>query len=63
MKVRDVIRILQIDGWQLVRVSGSHRQFKHAIKPGVVTIAGKLSHDLPAGTLKSIWKQARIEGQ
>jgi predicted RNA binding protein YcfA (HicA-like mRNA interferase family) len=40
MKVRDVIRLLEVDGWVLVRQRGSHRQFKHAIKPGTVTVAG-----------------------
>lgn len=46
LKVRDVIRLIQDDGWFQVRQRGSHRQFKHATKPGLVTIAGK-----PATTL------------
>ena len=61
MKVKDAIRILEWDGWELVRMRGSHRQFKHPRKPGTVTIAGKLSLDIPRGTLRSIWKQAGLQ--
>jgi predicted RNA binding protein YcfA (HicA-like mRNA interferase family) len=61
MKVRKVIKILKKDGWFLKRTRGDHRQFKHASKPGTVTVAGKLSVDIPVGTLKSISKQAGIE--
>ncbi|MEY2859308.1 MAG: hypothetical protein RLZZ74_3621, partial [Cyanobacteriota bacterium] len=61
MKVRDAIRKLEQDGWYLKRTKGSHRQFKHLIKPGTVTVSGRLSKDVPVGTLKSIWKQAQIE--
>ena len=43
MKVRDLIKRLQADGWYLDRIRGSHRQFKHLDKPGVVTVPGKLS--------------------
>ena len=56
MKVRDVIKIIEADGWRRVRTRGSHRQFKHATKPGKVTVAGKLSTDVPTGTLKSIFR-------
>ncbi len=52
--------MLGTDGWFLIATRGSHRQFKHPIKPGRVTVAGKLSDDLAPGTLKSILKQARI---
>ncbi len=45
----------------LLETKGSHRQFKHFDKPGTVTVAGKLSIDVPIGTLKSIWKQAQLE--
>ncbi|HEX9698143.1 MAG TPA: type II toxin-antitoxin system HicA family toxin [Acidobacteriota bacterium] len=58
MKVRDIIKLLQRDGWACVRIRGSHRQFRHPNKPGLVTIAGKANDDLPPGTLKSISKQA-----
>jgi predicted RNA binding protein YcfA (HicA-like mRNA interferase family) len=46
MKVRDAIRIIEKDGWLHVATRGSHRQYKHLLKPGRVTIAGKLSDDL-----------------
>ena len=61
MKVSDILRQLQDDGWFLVATRGSHRQFKHAAKPGRVTVAGKPSDDLAAGTLNSILKQAGIK--
>jgi predicted RNA binding protein YcfA (HicA-like mRNA interferase family) len=61
MKVRDVIRMIENDGWYLVATHGSHRQYKHPNKAGRVTIAGKLSHDLGPGTLNSILKQARLK--
>ena len=51
MKVRDVIRILEQDGWALVRTRGSHRQYKHAVKLGLVTVPGKPGDDLAPGTL------------
>jgi predicted RNA binding protein YcfA (HicA-like mRNA interferase family) len=60
MKVREVIRLIQNNGWYLVAVRGSHRQYKHDRKPGRVTIAGHLSDDLAPGTLNSILKQAQI---
>jgi len=49
MKVRDVIRMIEADGWYLVATRGSHRQYKHAVKPGRVTIAGHPSHELAPG--------------
>jgi predicted RNA binding protein YcfA (HicA-like mRNA interferase family) len=61
MKVREVLRRLQSDGWYLVTTQGSHRQFKHPTKPGRVTVAGKMSDDLAQGTLNSILKQAGLE--
>ena len=60
MKVRDVIRVIERGGWRLVRTKGSHRQFKHDSKPGVVTIAGHRSKELHPETLRSIWKQAQL---
>lgn len=60
MKVRDVIRMLIADAWFLVRQKGSHRQFKHPWKQGVVTVAGKLSDELALGTLRSVLKQAGL---
>jgi predicted RNA binding protein YcfA (HicA-like mRNA interferase family) len=61
MKVSEILRQLQDDGWFLVATRGSHRQFKHAAKPGRVTVAGKLSDDLAPGTLNSILKQAGLK--
>lgn len=58
MKVSDVLRELQDDGWYLYATHGSHRQFKHPNKPGRVTVPGKPSDDLAPGTLNSIYKQA-----
>jgi len=61
MKVGEVLRMLQDDGWQLVAVRGSHRQFKHATKPGRVTVAGKPGDDLAPGTFNSVLKQAALK--
>lgn len=58
MKVREILEKLHEDGWYLVTTRGSHRQFKHPVKPGRVTVAGKPGDDLPPGTLNSIFKQA-----
>ncbi|MGL5114518.1 MAG: type II toxin-antitoxin system HicA family toxin [Beijerinckiaceae bacterium] len=62
-KVREIIKLLERDGWQQVAMRGSHRQFRHAKKPGRVTVAGKPSADLAPGTLDSILKQAGLKGQ
>jgi len=62
MKIADVIRLLSEDGWALVAQKGSHRQFKHPVKPGRVTVAGKPSDDLAPGTLNSVFKQAQLKG-
>ncbi len=60
MKVRDVIKLVEKDGWYLVRTKGSHRQFHHPTKSGTVTIAGKKSIEMPKGTLNSVLKQAGL---
>ena len=60
MKIRDVIRAVEADGWREMRTRGSHRQFKHPAKPGKVTIAGKPGDDIPADTLSSILRQAGL---
>jgi predicted RNA binding protein YcfA (HicA-like mRNA interferase family) len=52
--------MIEADGWHQVRQRGSHRQFKHPAKPGLVTIAGKLGDDLATGTLNSVLKQAGL---
>jgi predicted RNA binding protein YcfA (HicA-like mRNA interferase family) len=61
MKVSEVLRLLQDDGWFLAATRGSHRQFKHPSKPGRVTVPGKPSDDLAIGTLNSILKQAGLK--
>ncbi len=61
MKVRDIIKLIEQDGWQHIRTRGSHRQFKHPNKPGKVTVAGKPSLEMPPGTLSSILKQAGLK--
>ncbi|MBU4175519.1 MAG: type II toxin-antitoxin system HicA family toxin [Actinobacteria bacterium] len=61
MKVREVIRRLEDDGWFKVAIRGSHMQFKHPVKTGRVTIAGKRNDDLAPGTLNSILKQAGLK--
>jgi predicted RNA binding protein YcfA (HicA-like mRNA interferase family) len=60
-KVGKVIKLLEKDGWRLVRQNGSHRQFKHPDKPGLVTVAGKPSATIPRGTLGSIVRQAGLQ--
>ena len=60
MKVRDVVRMLQQDGWFLVRTHGSHHHFRHPTKPGTVTVAGNPNFDLHPKTLASILKQASL---
>ncbi len=58
MKVRDLLRQLEQDGWVIVRQRGSHRQLKHPDKSGTVTVAGHPHDDLHPATLRSILKQA-----
>jgi predicted RNA binding protein YcfA (HicA-like mRNA interferase family) len=62
MKVRELVRLLEEDGWYLARTRGSHRQYKHSTKPGVVTLPGKPNDDLAPGTLSSVLKQAGLKG-
>ena len=59
-KVREAIRLVEEDGWRLVRTRGSHRQYKHPEKRGTVTIAGGMSKDLAPDTWNSILKQAGL---
>jgi predicted RNA binding protein YcfA (HicA-like mRNA interferase family) len=60
MRIRDVIKLIEEDGWYLTRTRGSHRQFKHPFKLGLVTIASRPDKELHPMTLKSILKQADI---
>ena len=59
-KVHEIIRLLSADGWRQIAMRGSHRQFKHPIKPGKVTVAGKRAGDLHEKTVNSILKQAGL---
>jgi predicted RNA binding protein YcfA (HicA-like mRNA interferase family) len=61
MKVKELIRLLEKDGWEQARMRGSHRQYRHPSKAGTVTVAGKPSADIPPGTLSSILKQAGLK--
>jgi len=57
MNSRQVIQRLREDGWIHVRTKGSHWQFKHPVKPGLVTMPHP-KKDFPAAALKAIMKQA-----
>ncbi len=61
MKVKGIIKIIEQDGWFMVRIKGSHRQYKHHNKKGVVTIAVNLNDELAKGTLNSILNQAGLK--
>lgn len=61
MKIRDVVKLIEADGWYMVATKGSHRQYKHPMKRGRVTIAGRPNDDLSPGTLNSIFKQAKLQ--
>lgn len=61
MKVKELLKMLEEDGWAISRTRGSHRQLKHPTKPGLVTIAGKPSADVPKGTLNAILKQSGLK--
>lgn len=60
-KVRDIIRAIRRDGWELVATKGSHRQYRHPAKPGKVTVPGELSDDMPPGTWNNILRQAGLK--
>ncbi len=61
MKVRDMMKKLSDDGWVLARTKGSHRQYKHPTKKGLVTVAGQPGDDLAPGTQNSILKQSGLK--
>ena len=61
MTVREIIKLIESDGWYQVRQKGSHRQFKHSFKTGLVTVAGHPSTHLAPKTVKSILKQAGLD--
>jgi predicted RNA binding protein YcfA (HicA-like mRNA interferase family) len=62
VKIREAIRLIEDDGWFLVRTRGSHRQYHHATKRGTVTVAGHPGQDLHPKTLNSILRQAGLKG-
>ena len=59
MQSREVIKMIQADGWYEVAVRGSHHQFKHPTKKGRVTVPHP-KKDLLPNTVKSILKQASL---
>lgn len=63
MKVREVLKRLEADGWYEARMRGSHRVLKHVEKSGIVVVPGNFSDEVAIGTLKSIWKQAQLEDE
>jgi predicted RNA binding protein YcfA (HicA-like mRNA interferase family) len=60
MKVRDLLKKIDADGWILKNQRGSHRHFVHPVKPGKVTVSGHPSEEVAPGTEKSIMKQAGL---
>lgn len=61
MKVRDLIKRIEADGWREMTQKGRHRQYKRPLKRGRVTIPGHPGDDLDTGALKSIYRQAQIQ--
>jgi len=61
VKVKEAIKMIEAEGWFIARRRGSHRQFKHAKRKGLVTIAGNLDHEIARGTLNSILKQSGLK--
>ncbi|HLH30392.1 MAG TPA: type II toxin-antitoxin system HicA family toxin [Terriglobia bacterium] len=61
MKVREIISIIERDGWQRIVAKGGHRQYKHRSKKGRVTISGHANDDVHPKTLSSILKQAGLK--
>jgi predicted RNA binding protein YcfA (HicA-like mRNA interferase family) len=62
VKVRDVIKLIERDGWQLDHQRGSHRIYCHSSKRGTVTVAGARGSDVTTGTLGSILRQTGMKG-
>ena len=63
MKIRDVLKLIEQEGWKLERIKGSHRQYLHPEKPeaGTLTVAGHPSDEMRKGTLNGILKQAGLK--
>jgi predicted RNA binding protein YcfA (HicA-like mRNA interferase family) len=62
LKYRDLVKLIEQDGWYKVNQVGSHQQYKHPTKPGRVTVAGHPGKDVREGTRQSILKQAGLKG-
>ena len=60
MTVREIIKLIESDGWYLARQRSSHRQFKHPTKAGLDTVAGRPPKVLAPKTVKSILRQAGL---
>jgi predicted RNA binding protein YcfA (HicA-like mRNA interferase family) len=60
MKVREIIQIIEKDGWYRIPAKGGHLQYKHSIKRGKVTVAGQMSDELAKKMEKSILRQAGL---
>ena len=58
MSSREVIQRLLAEGWELVRTKGSHRQYKHPLKPGRLVTVPHPKKQIPLGTLRNIYRQA-----
>jgi len=63
VKVRELISLLERNGWVLQRTRGDHRQFIRPGSPGVITVAGNFGRDIPTGTLNVILKAAGLKGE
>ncbi len=61
MKVCEIIKLIDADGWYRIKAKGGHRQYKHPTKPGRVTVPGQMNADLDKKTAKSILTQAGLE--
>ena len=61
-KVRDVLRLLERQGWRQIKSRGGHRQLKHPDRLGRVTVSGNLGDDMPPGTWNNVEKQAGLKG-
>ncbi|HYT90511.1 MAG TPA: type II toxin-antitoxin system HicA family toxin [Gemmataceae bacterium] len=62
MKVREIIKRIEADGWRRIKAKGGHRQYKHPVKRGRVTVPGQMNAELDKKTAKSILQQAGLEG-
>jgi predicted RNA binding protein YcfA (HicA-like mRNA interferase family) len=61
LKVREIIRLIEADGWYRIKSKGGHRQYKHPVKRGRVTVPGQMNAELDKKTEKSIFRQAGLE--